>query len=162
MKLRDAIRYYELTGSDVLSDVKNQNEYLEYLANDFDLPNDFTDVLEVVEQNLLVLWADSHDIENEESIPSTEELFSLYLTGIHRDENSSHNTTKIVEAPSPFKKRKKKNQTLDLIVSIVNSDIDLAQFYELEIELVIDIMNKVGKKREQESKKSKKKGGVKQ
>jgi hypothetical protein len=45
-----------------------------------------------------------------------------------------------------------------LLVSIVNSEMNLAQFYELETELVIEIMNRVAEKREQEAKKNKKGG----
>lgn len=161
MKLSDAIRYYELTGSDILYDLEVQNEYMEYLSNDFDLPNDFTDVLETVGQNLLILWADSHEITESTKIPNSDELSNLYLTGIPKNEEKKQTKSKIIEAPSPFKKREKKNQTLNLIVSIVNSDIDLNQFYNLDIELVIDIMNQVADKREEESKKRKKKGGAK-
>ena len=64
----------------------------------------------------------------------------------------------IIEAPSRFKKEIIENKTLDLLVSIVNSEMNLSQFYELETELVIEIMNRVADKREQEAKKNKKKG----
>ena len=64
----------------------------------------------------------------------------------------------IIEAPSRFKKEIHENKTLDLLVSIVNSEMNLSQFYEMETELVVEIMNRVAEKREQESKKNKKKG----
>ena len=64
----------------------------------------------------------------------------------------------IIEAPSRFKKEVHENKTLDLLVSIVNSEMNLAQFYEMETELVIEIMNRVADKREQEAKKNKKGG----
>ena len=56
MKLRDAIRYFELTGNDIFSDLKKQSEYIDYLSFDFDLPNDFSEVIEKVGDNLLILW----------------------------------------------------------------------------------------------------------
>mgnify|MGYP000137277698 CR=1 FL=1 len=72
MKLKDAIRYYELTGCDVFDDFKKQNQYIKYLSYDFDLPNDFTEVIEKLSDNLLILWADSHSIDG--YLPTNEEL----------------------------------------------------------------------------------------
>ena len=160
MKLKDAIRYYELTGCDVFDDFKKQNQYIRYLSYDFDLPNDFTEVIEKLSDNLLILWADSHNTDD--YLPTTEELFNMYLTGIPKPENSKEDKTieqlEVIEAPSRFRKSKSDNKTLDLIISIVNSEMDLQQFYELETELVIDIMNEVAARREKEAKKRKRKG----
>lgn len=158
MKLKDAIKYYELTGSDIFTDLKKQKEYMTYLTLGFDLPNDFTETIEKVGDNLLILWADSHDYKDELELPTVEELVSLYLTSIPNQEQSQEDDLTIVEAPSRFKKKTDENKTLDLIVSIVNSEMNLQQFYELETELVIEIINKVAEKREAEQKK-KKKGG---
>lgn len=161
MKLNDAIRYYELTGCDIFTDLQKQNEYMTYLSLGFDLPNDFTETIEKVGDNLLILWADSHSYKDELELPSTEELVSMYLTSIpnQSQEQADNDDLTIVEAPSKFKKKSKdENKTLDLIVSIVNSEMNLQQFYDLETELVIEIINKVAEKREQEQKK-KKKGG---
>lgn len=160
MKLKDAIRYYELTGCDVFDDLKKQNQYIRYLSYDFDLPNDFTEVIEKLSDNLLILWADSHNIDD--YLPTTEELVNMYLSGIPKPENSKEDKTieqlEVIEAPSRFRKSKSDNKTLDLIISIVNSEMDLKQFYELETELVIDIMNEVAARREKEAKKRKRKG----
>ena len=160
MKLKDAIRYYELTGCDVFDDFKKQNQYIRYLSYDFDLPNDFTEVIEKLSDNLLILWADSHNIDDD--LPTTEELVNMYLSGIPKPENSKEDKTieqlEVIEAPSRFRKSKSDNKTLDLIISIVNSEMDLQQFYELETELVIDIMNEVAARREKEAKKRKWKG----
>ena len=86
----------------------------------------------------------------------------MYLTGIPKPENSKEDKTieqlEVIEAPSRFRKSKSDNKTLDLIISIVNSEMDLQQFYELETELVIDIMNEVAARREKEAKKRKRKG----
>ena len=82
MKLKDAVRYYELTGHDIFSDLKKQKEYMKFLMLDFDLPNDFTEVIETISDNLLVLWADSHEITDETELPSSEELVAMYLTQI--------------------------------------------------------------------------------
>ena len=161
MKLKDAIRYYELTGHDIFSDLKKQNEYMKFLMLDFDLPNDFSEIIETISDNLLVLWADSHEITDETELPSNEELVNMYLTQI--PSLNSNNVVKdeideIIEAPSRFKKEVHENKTLDLLVSIVNSEMNLNQFYELETELVVGIMNRVAEKREQEAKKNKKGG----
>ena len=161
MKLKYAIRYFELTGHDIFSDLKKQKEYMKFLMLDFDLPNDFTEVIETISDNLLVLWADSHEITDETELPSNEELVNMYLTQI--PSLNANNIVKdeideIIEAPSRFKKEVHENKTIDLLVSIVNSEMNLQQFYEMETELVIEIMNRVAEKREQEAKKNKKKG----
>ena len=67
MKLKDAIRYFELTGHDIFSDMKKQKEYMKFLMLDFDLPNDFTEVIETISDNLLILWADSHEVTDEKT-----------------------------------------------------------------------------------------------
>ena len=161
MKLKDAVRYYELTGHDIFSDLKKQNEYMKFLMLDFDLPNDFTEVIETISDNLLVLWADSHEITDETTLPTSEELAHVYLNQIptlNTNNVVKDEVDEIIEAPSRFKKEIIENKTLDLLVSIVNSEMNLSQFYELETELVIEIMNKVAEKREQEAKKNKKGG----
>ena len=161
MKLKDAIRYYELTGHDIFSDMKKQKEYIKFLMLDFDLPNDFSEVIETISDNLLILWADSHEITDETTLPSNEELAHVYLTQIPTLNSNSivkDEIDEIIEAPSRFKKEIIENKTLDLLVSIVNSEMNLQQFYELETELVIEIMNRVAEKREQEAKKNKKGG----
>ena len=161
MKLKDAIRYFELTGHDIFSDMKKQKEYMKFLMLDFDLPNDFTEVIETISDNLLVLWADSHEVTNETTLPTSEELAHVYLTQIptlNTNNVVKDEVDEIIEAPSRFKKEIIENKTLDLLVSIVNSEMNLQQFYEMETELVIEIMNRVAEKREQEAKKNKKGG----
>lgn len=161
MKLKDAIRYYELTGHDIFSDMKKQKEYMKFLMLDFDLPNDFTEVIETISDNLLILWADSHEVTNETTLPTSEELAHVYLTQIPTLNSNIvevNEVDEIIEAPSRFKKEVHENKTIDLLVSIVNSEMNLQQFYEMETELVIEIMNRVAEKREQEAKKNKKKG----
>ena len=161
MKLKDAIRYFELTGHDIFSDMKKQKEYMKFLMLDFDLPNDFTEVIETISDNLLILWADSNEITDETELPSSEKLVNMYLTQIPNQESNSvevNEIDEIIEAPSRFKKEVHENKTIDLLVSIVNSEMNLSQFYEMETELVIEIMNRVAEKREQEAKKNKKKG----
>ena len=134
---------------------------MKFLMLDFDLPNDFSEVIETISDNLLVLWADSHEITDETELPSSEELVAMYLTQIPTLNSNIvevNEIDEIIEAPSRFKKETHENKTLDLLVSIVNSEMNLSQFYELETELVVEIMNRVAEKREQESKKNKKKG----
>ena len=161
MKLKYAIRYFELTGHDIFSDLKKQKEYMKFLMLDFDLPNDFSEVIETISDNLLVLWADSHEVTNETTLPTNEELVAMYLTQIptlNTNNVVKDEVEEIIEAPSRFKKETHENKTLDLLVSIVNSEMNLQQFYELETELVIEIMNRVADKREKEAKKNKKGG----
>ena len=89
MKLKDAVRYYELTGHDIFSDLKKQKEYMKFLMLDFDLPNDFIEVIETISDNLLILWADSNEITDETELPSSEKLVSMYLKQIPNQESNN-------------------------------------------------------------------------
>ena len=94
MKLKDAIRYYELTGHDIFSDLKKQKEYMKFLMLDFDLPNDFSEVIETISDNLLVLWADSHEITDETALPTNEELDELDKFELFIESNLTQNKIK--------------------------------------------------------------------
>lgn len=158
MKLKDAIRYYELTGSDVLSDLELQSKYMTALEFDY-VYDDFTDVMEQLYENLLILWADSHEINEDTEMPTKEYLTSVYLAGIPKLKSKEEKDDVVFERPSRFRKKheEKENKTMALIIAIVNSEMSLQQFYDLEIELVIDILDGVSKRREEEEKKRKSK-----
>ncbi len=156
MKLKDAIRYYELTGSDVLTDLEIQSKYITALEFDY-VYDDFTDVMENLYQNLLILWADSHDINEDTEMPTKEHLTGLYLAGIPKLKDEKKEDDIVFERPSKFRKKQeeKENKTMALIVSLVNSEMNIQQFFDFEIELVVDILDGVSKKREAEEKKRK-------
>lgn len=158
MKLKDAIRYYELTGSDVLTDLEIQSKYITALEFEY-VYDDFTDVMESLYENLLILWADSHEINEDTEMPTKEHLTGLYLAGIPKPKKNDESNDIVFEKPSKFRKKQeeKENKTMALVISIVNSEMNLQQFYDLEIELVIDIISGVSEKREAEEKKRKSK-----
>ena len=157
MKLKDAIRYYELTGSDILTDLEIQSKYLTALEFDF-VYDDFTDVIEKLYENLLVLWADSHEVNDETEMPTKEYLTGLYLANIPKPKQEDEKEV-VFERPSKFKQKKQEqeNKTMNLVVSLINSDMNIQQFFDFEIELVVDIINSVSEKREAEEKKRKSK-----
>ncbi|CAM3229656.1 hypothetical protein GHI93_12020 [Lactococcus hircilactis] len=158
MKLKDAIRYYELTGRDILSDIDKQAQYLRDLELFDFVHDDFTEVLESLYENLLLLWSDGKVIDENISIPTKEELTAKYLTSIPKEKSEEDNQEVVFEAPSLLKKTEKtENKTFNLLVSLVNSEIDISQFMNFEIELVIDIVNTVAEKREEQEKKNKNK-----
>ncbi|WP_270265482.1 hypothetical protein [Lactococcus formosensis] len=156
MKLKDAIRYYELTGSDILADTEKQSKYV--TALDFGYVfDDFTEVMEGLYDNLLLLWCDSHEITDETVLPTKEELSGLYLHSIPKQESES--TTQEFEMPSKFAlkvKRKEENKIVLLLVSILTAEMNIEQFYDMEIETVVEIINAYGEKMEAEQKKRKK------
>lgn len=157
MKLKDAIRYYELTGSDILTDLEIQSKYITALEFDF-VYDDFTDVMEKLYENLLVLWADSHEVNDETEMPTKEYLTGLYLASIPKPKQEDEKDV-VFERPSRFKQKKQEqeNKTMNLVTNIVNSDMNIQQFFDFEIELVVDILNSVSEKREAEEKKRKSK-----
>ena len=157
MKLKDAIRYYELTGRDILSDLDKQAQYLRDLELFDFVHDDFAEVLESLYENLLLLWSDGQVIDENISIPTKEELTAKYLSSIPK-EKSDENQEVVFEAPSLLKKTEKtENKTFNLLVALVNSEINIGQFMNFEIELVIDIVNTVAEKREEQEKKNKNK-----
>lgn len=121
--------------------------------------DDFTDVIEQLYENLLILWADSHEINEDTEMPTKEYLTSVYLAGIPKLKSKEEKDDVVFERPSRFRKKheEKENKTMALIIAIVNSEMSLQQFYDLEIELVIDILDGVSKRREEEEKKRKSK-----
>lgn len=157
MKLKDAIRYYELTGSDILTDLEIQSKYITALEFDY-VYDDFTDVMEKLYENLLVLWADSHEVNDETEMPTKEYLTGLYLANIPKPKQEDDKEV-VFERPSRFKQKEQEqeNKTMNLVVSLVNSDMNIQQFFDFEIELVVDIINSVSEKREAEEKKRKSK-----
>ena len=157
MKLKDAIRYYELTGSDILTDLEIQSKYITALEFDY-VYDDFTDVMEKLYENLLVLWADSHEVNEETEMPTKEYLTGLYLANIPKPKQEDEKEV-VFERPSRFKQKKQEqeNKTMNLVVSLVNADMNIQQFFDFEIELVVDIINSVSEKREAEEKKRKSK-----
>ena len=157
MKLKDAIRYYELTGSDILTDLEIQSKYITALEFDY-VYDDFTDVMEKLYENLLVLWADSHEVNEETEMPTKEYLTGLYLANIPKPKQEDEKEV-VFERPSRFKQKKQEqeNRTMNLVVSLVNADMNIQQFFDFEIELVVDIINSVSEKREAEEKKRKSK-----
>lgn len=158
MKLKDAIRYYELTGRDILSDLEKQSQYLRDLELFDFVHDDFTEVLESLYENLLLLWSDGKVIDENTSIPTKEELTAKYLTSIPKEKSEEDNQEVVFEAPSLLKKTEKtENKTFNLLVALINSEIDINQFMNFEIELVIDIVNTVAEKREEQEKKNKNK-----
>ena len=157
MKLKDAIRYYELTGSDILSDMEKQSKYITALEFEY-IYDDFTEVMETLYDNLLLLWCDSHEITDETELPSKEQLSGLYLYSIPKPESDKKNDIEF-EIPSRFSmkiKQKEENKIVLLLVSILTAEMSIEQFYDMEIETVVEIINAYGEKMEAEQKKRKK------
>lgn len=102
-----------------------------------------------------MLWADSHEITDEIELPSSEKLVSMYLTQIPTLNSNSivkDEIDEIIEAPSRFKKETHENKTLDLFVSIVNSEMNLTAIQvEIETESVIETHEQRKDKREKEA-----------
>lgn len=163
MILRDVIRYYELTGSDFPSDLKDfaqlQRQYLADIVDE-----NFTDKYEAFTDNLLELWLDRKGgiekiVKDGLALPTQDELIKLYCRVISPQEEKVEETTFFYSEGSLRAKKNKAetSQTLELLASLANVDMDLSQFLDMELEVVYTIIDLVGKKKKEEQKKRKQK-----
>lgn len=163
MILRDVIRYYELTGSDFPSDLKEfaqlQRQYLADIVDE-----NFTDKYESFTDKLMELWLDrkggiDNVVKDGLLLPTQDELVKLYCRVISPQEEKEEETT-FFYSDSLLRSNKDKaenSQTLELLASLANVDMDLSQFLDMELEVVYTIIDLVGKKKKEEQKKRKQK-----
>lgn len=163
MLLKDAIRYYELTGYDFQTDLqeyaKLQRRFLKEVPD-----NDFTEQLESFTDKLLILWTDRQGgiknvLEREYELPTQGELIAMYCRVINQVEVSeveNEVTTLEDDLLRKHKKEKTDNKTLDLIASITNADLNISNFLDMELELIYQTLEIVGERKKKEADKMKK------
>lgn len=167
MILKDVIRYYELTGCDFQTDLKNFSKLQREFYNDV-IADDFTDQYEAFTDKLFILWTDRQGgvknvLDNELELPTMDELIEMYCRVIdpsNLPEEEKETTTVFMQDSFLRKKTKKEveeNQTLELIATLTNIEIDISQFLDMELEVVYSIISIVGKKKKEEEKKRKQK-----
>lgn len=167
MILKDVIRYYELTGCDFQTDLKNFSKLQREFYNDV-IADDFTDQYEAFTDKLFILWTDRQGgvknvLDNELELPTMDELIEMYCRVIdpsNLPEEEKETTTVFMQDSFLRKKAKKEveeNQTLELIATLTNIEIDISQFLDMELEVVYSIISIVGKKKKEEEKKRKQK-----
>ena len=160
MLLKDAIRYYELTGADFQNDLKDfgklQRNFIQGYVQD-----DFTENYESFTDKLLILWTDRQGgvkkiLEENIELPNQSELISLYCRVIGEVKESEVETEIITFDDELLKKRRKENTIIELIAALTAVDIDVTQFLDMELELVYQLLEIVGKKKKREQEKAKK------
>lgn len=167
MILKDVIRYYELTGCDFQTDLKNFSKLQREFYNDV-IADDFTDQYEAFTDKLFILWTDRQGgvknvLDNELELPTMDELIEMYCRVIdpsNLPEEEKETTTVFMQDSFLRKKAKKEveeNQTLELIATLTNIEIDISQFLDMELEVVYSIISIVGEKKKEEEKKRKQK-----
>lgn len=167
MILRDVIRYYELTGCDFQTDLKNFSKLQREFYNDI-VADNFTDQYEAFTDKLFILWTDRQGgvknvLDNELELPTMDELIELYCRVIdpsNLPEEEKETTTVFMQDSflrKKAKKEKSENQTLELIATLTNIEIDISQFLDMELEVVYSIISIVGEKKKEEEKKRKQK-----
>lgn len=159
MKLRQAIRYYELTGADYLTDLKQFAEYQRAFVVFDHVYDDYTDVVATFATRLSHLYIDENNTLKMEDISDTElqQLIQKYTQSVPKEEDTKSNTLELSDSLLR-KKKTSENTTLNLVSSIVASEIDLTQFLDMNIEVVSEILELSNKKKEKARKKNKKKG----
>lgn len=163
MILRDAIRYYELTGSDFQTDLENFSKLQqEYLSGN--ISDDFTERLESFTDNLLELWVDNiggweSALERKIELPSTEQLINIYCRTIQPQEKENANEVILLTDNRLLRKKRKEeeNKTLDLIASLASADINFSQFLDLELEVIYKTLQLLGEKKKKQNEAAKKK-----
>ena len=163
MILRDAIRYYELTGSDFQSDLENFSKLQqEYLSGN--ISDDFTERLDSFTDNLLELWVDNiggweNALERKIDLPSTEQLINAYCRTIQPQEKEETNEVILLTDNRLLRKKRKEeeNKTLDLIASLASADINFSQFLDLELEVIYKTLQLLGEKKKKQNEAAKKK-----
>lgn len=162
MLLKDAIRYYELTGYDFQNDLKEfgklQRDFIQgYVAEDF------TERYEGFTDKLFILWTDRQGgikaiLEEKLELPGALELINMYCRTIGDTQESELENETITfedELLRKHKKDKTENKTLDLVATLTNADIDITQFLEMELELVYQLLEIVGERKKKEQEKAK-------
>lgn len=166
MILKDVLRYYELTGCDFPTDLKNFAKLQREFYNDI-VADDFTEQYEGFTDKLFILWTDRQGgvknvLERKLELPTTDELIEMYCRTINPEElpDEEKDTTTVFMKDSFLRKKSKQkedNKTLDLIATLTSIDIDTSQFMEFELEVVYNIIAMVGEKKKEEQKKRKQK-----
>ncbi|MEY8458586.1 hypothetical protein [Lactococcus ileimucosae] len=163
MLLKDAIRYYELTGCDFQNDLKDFGKLQRNFIQGY-IQDDFTEKYESFTDKLLILWTDRQGgvkqiLEENIELPNHSELISLYCRTIGEVKESEVETEIITFDDDLLKKHKKdrkENTIVELISAMTAVDIDITQFLDMELELVYQILEIVGEKRKKEQEKAKK------
>lgn len=163
MLLKDAIRYYELTGFDFQTDLqvyaKVQRMFLQECP-----PDNFTEQIEGFTDKLLILWTDRQGgiknvLERGLELPTQGELISEYcrvITPSEVAEIEQEVTTLEDDMLRKHKKDKTENKTLDLIASITNAELNVNNFLDMELELIYQMLEIVGERKKKEADKAKK------
>ena len=163
MILKHAIRYLELTGSDFITDLKDfadlQNSFVAGYITD-----DFTEQMQSFTDKLLILCVDCNGVlqnalDDKTELPTTNELINIFCKTVFiKEKEETEDYTVFFSSSSLIKKKKdtvKENKTLELLTVLGNSEIDITQFMEMELELVYKIIELIAEKKKEEKEKEK-------
>lgn len=162
MLLKDALRYYELTGADFQNDLEDfgklQRDYSVGIVRE-----DFTDKLEYFLDNLKLLWidktyGDKKLLEDEITTPSDKELISMFCRVINPVEEKEEEQKAVLLSDDLLAKKVKKKKELkviNLVSSIITADIDINQFMNMEMEVVYQTLEIIGENKKKEADKAK-------
>lgn len=161
MKLKDVLRYYEINGTDFLTDLQDFAQLQKEFYNDI-VEDNFMERYELFTERLLELWISNQGgwrtfLESNSEPPSYDELVEMYCKNIEQVETKGkqEDLTMFFSDSSLRKKKKEDNKTLQLMATLANIGVDATQFMELELEVVYSIIEILGKKKEEEERKRK-------
>lgn len=163
MILRHAIRYMELTNSDFITDLKEFAELQRSFVAGY-VPDDFTERYEDFTDKLLILWSDCNGTFRKSSdelieLPTQEELINMFCKVVFQSDVEEETETVFFSSSSLLRKKKdddKNNKTLELLTFLANNEMSIAQYLDMELELIYKVIALVAEKKKEEREKEKK------
>jgi len=139
MKLKSALRYYDIFKTCPLSDASKFAQYTDDINHGIE-HDDFTEVYEGFIDNLLALSV------VEGLTLNLDELVKYYFPADEREE-VKHERSTVIHLNSYARRRLAKHESkhesiVDIVAKLTNSEIDLNFFQHYEISTIIDILNR--------------------
>lgn len=157
----------ELNKSDFMTDLKNFGSLQRSFITG-SIPDDFTEQYEGFTDKLTMLWIDKQgyhasNIPDDIEYPKDEALINMFCKTVFPSEVEEE-TESVFFSSSLIKKKKENetNKTLELLTFLTNNEMNISQFLEIEIEVILTVINLVAekKKEEREKERRKKRKGV--
>ena len=164
MKLKDAIRYLELTKCDFISDLNEYAKLMRDASNGY-FPDDFTERMEGFSNKLLLVWVDGKGgvkqaLEDEVKLPSHAELVAFYCSSVFESEEDEEESQTSFFSSSLLKRKVdkiKENKTIQLLTFFGNNEINMSQYLDIELDVIYKVIELIIQKKEEEKKKQKQK-----
>jgi hypothetical protein len=150
MKLKSAITYFEINGTDPLVDAKRFGRIQKTLHDKGIVVDDYTEIVETFQDGLINLAiAEGFDVSRfENRIEFFNFLVEIYFPSNGKEEPEKVENDGIIRSNAFRKFKQKHNQddasedtVIELVAKLTNEMIDLEFYSKLEITTIIEILN---------------------